>query len=149
MNKKEYYQSMLPPKKENEIWSEEQRLALYACGENIIVSAGAGSGKTAVLTERIVQKLLNGEHLKNLIVLTFTSDAATEMRKRIRESIEKKMIDNPNLKLELASIDVSHIQTFDAFALSIVKEYHYLLDVDKNIQIGEESFLKMIREQLL
>ena len=87
MNKKEYYQSMLPPKKENEIWSEEQRLALYACGENIIVSAGAGSGKTAVLTERIVQKLLNGEHLKNLIVLTFTSDAATEMRKRIRESI--------------------------------------------------------------
>ena len=149
MNKKEYYQSMLPPKKENEIWSEEQRLALYACGENIIVSAGAGSGKTAVLTERIVQKLLNGEHLKNLIVLTFTLDAATEMRKRIRESIEKKMIDNPNLKLELASIDVSHIQTFDAFALSIVKEYHYLLDVDKNIQIGEESFLKMIREQLL
>lgn len=148
MNKTEYYTSKLPPKKPHEFWSDEQRLALYATGENIIVSAGAGSGKTAVLTERIAQKVVNGTNVKNLIVLTFTSDAATEMKTRVKAALESKVKENPHIEKQIKDLDSAHIQTFDAFSLSIVKEYHYLLGLPSNIQIGDQNFINMKKEEI-
>ena len=68
-------------------WTENQELAINEFGKNIIVSAGAGSGKTAVLTERVIRKLLNGVDINNLLILTFTSAAASEMKERIRSAI--------------------------------------------------------------
>ena len=69
------------------IWTAEQLQAINKTGQNIIVSAGAGSGKTEVLSERVIEKLRNGVHINNLLVLTFTNAAASEMKGRIREKI--------------------------------------------------------------
>ena len=96
-------------------WTKEQELAIEKEGTNIIVSAGAGSGKTAVLTERVKRKLLSGVHVNELLVLTFTNAAAKEMKERIR----KKIKSDPSLKAQLDLIDQSYITTFDSFSLSV------------------------------
>ena len=70
-------------------WTQEQEQAITQTGTNIIVSAGAGSGKTAVLTERTIRKLLNGTNINRLLILTFTNAAAAEMKERIRKAIKK------------------------------------------------------------
>ena len=73
-------------------WTKEQSDAIYKSGTNIIVSAGAGSGKTAVLSERVIEKLKSGIHINELLILTFTKAAASEMKERIRKKIKKIMI---------------------------------------------------------
>ena len=77
-------------------WTEEQLKAIETEGTNIIVSAGAGSGKTAVLTERVIRKLKKGIDIDSLLILTFTKAAASEMKDRIRKKIAK----NENMKEE-------------------------------------------------
>ncbi len=115
-------------------WTKQQEEAITRTGTNIIVSAGAGSGKTAVLTERTIRKLLNGTSINRLLILTFTNAAAGEMKDRIRSAIKKS-----GLKEQLDYIDSSYITTFDSFALSIVKKYHTLLKLSKNISIMDSS----------
>jgi len=126
-------------------WTKEQQLAIYETGKNIIVSAGAGSGKTAVLSERVLEKLKSGIHINELLILTFTKAAAAEMKERIRKKIKKV----PELKDELNLIDASYITTFDSFAMSIVKKYHYLLNVSKNISIIEASVIDIKKKEIL
>ena len=126
-------------------WTKEQQLAISKSGENIIVSAGAGSGKTAVLTERVIQKLKRGIHIHELLILTFTKAAAAEMKERIRKSIKK----SPDLGEELSTIDRAYITTFDSFSLAILKKYHYVLGLDKDISISEESLLSMKKKEIL
>ena len=125
-------------------WTKEQQLAIDESGKNIIVSAGAGSGKTAVLTERVIQKLKKGESIDKLLILTFTNAAAKEMKERIRASIKKN-----NLLTELDKIDSSYITTFDSFSLSIVKKYHYLLNINKDVKIADNLILKWNTKQKL
>ena len=108
-------------------WTKEQERAIYETGTNMIISAGAGSGKTAVLTARTMRILNEGIHIDELLVLTFTKAAAGEMKNRIRKNIKKNMADNPLLSKELELIDQAYITTFDSYALSVVKKYHYLL----------------------
>ena len=126
-------------------WTNEQQLAIKHEGENIIVSAGAGSGKTAVLSERVLRKLKSGVGIKQLLILTFTKAAAAEMRERIRANIKK----NPDLALQLLELDGAYITTFDSYSLSLVKKYHYLLNVSKNIQIGEASVFTIRENEFL
>ena len=126
------------------VWTKEQNDAIYKSGTNIIVSAGAGSGKTAVLSERVINKLKNGIHINELLILTFTKAAASEMKERIRKKIKKE-----NLNNELDMIDAAYITTFDSFALSVVKKYHYLINVSKDVNIIEESVIKIKKEELL
>ena len=76
---------MIPVKPEGVTWTDEQWEAIYEDGKNIIVSAGAGSGKTAVLTERVIRKLRDGVDVNRLLILTFTKAAAGEMADRIRK----------------------------------------------------------------
>ena len=132
------------------MWTEYQLQAINYEGSNVLVSAGAGSGKTAVLTERLLRKLKSGVSLKNLIVLTFTSAAASEMKERLRKKLQDEIKDG-NLKLqnELEYIDQSNIQTFDAFSLYLVKKYHYLLNIDKDISIMDESILRIEKERII
>ena len=125
-------------------WTKEQLLAIEKEGCNIIVSAGAGSGKTAVLTERVIRKLKNGVDINRLLILTFTNAAAKEMKERIRKAIKKQ-----ELYDQLDKIDSSYITTFDSFALSIVKKYHYLLNLNQDIEIGNSLILKFKKEELL
>ena len=126
-------------------WTKEQELAITSEGKNIIVSAGAGSGKTAVLTARVIRKLKDGIDINKLLVLTFTNEAAGEMKTRIRDEIRKIS----SLKEQLNYIDNSYITTFDSFALSIVSKYHYLLNLSKKIDIIDSSIMNIKREEFL
>ena len=126
-------------------WTKEQEEAIYKSGSNIIVSAGAGSGKTAVLSERVIQKLKNGIHIDELLILTFTKAAAAEMKERIRKKIKKE----PTLQAELNKIDAAYITTFDSYALSIVKKYHYLLRIGKDVSIINQSLVNLKKEEYL
>ncbi len=126
-------------------FTNEQKEAIYKSGTNIIVSAGAGSGKTAVLSERVLQKVMNGNHINELLILTFTSAAASEMKDRIRSKI--KNIDS--LKDELNLINSSYITTFDSFALSVVKKYHYLINVSSDISISDESLVLLEEKKII
>ena len=78
---------MIPKKPADVTWTDEQWEAIYEDNKNIIVSAGAGSGKTAVLTERVIRKLKDGVNVNELLILTFTKAAAGEMADRIRQKI--------------------------------------------------------------
>ena len=120
-------------------WTKEQEEAIYKTGTNIIVSAGAGSGKTAVLSERVLQKVLNGVSIDQLLILTFTKAAAFEMKERIR----KKIKNNKDLSSQLKKIDNSYITTFDSFSLSLVKKYHYLLNVKADVNIIDSNLLNI------
>ena len=126
-------------------WTKEQSLAINEEGSNIIVSAGAGSGKTAVLSERVIRKLKGGVHINELLLLTFTKAAAAEMKQRIRKKITKE----EDLLSELDMIDASYITTFDSFALSIVKKYHYLLNISPNVNIIDEAVIAIKKEEIM
>ena len=136
---------MIPTKPQNVTWTDEQWQAIYEDKKNIIVSAGAGSGKTAVLTERVIRKLKDGVHINELLILTFTKAASAEMADRIRKKINKI----PELQAELNLIDAAYITTFDSFALSIVKKYHYLLNISNNIKIIDSNVILMKKKDIL
>ena len=136
-----------------ERWTDQQRKAFTRFGHNIIVSAGDGSGKTAVLSERVYR--LVGERkidIDRLLVLTFTNKAAAEMKKRIREKIsldEGKLFDSEEEKLrQINKIDSSYVMTFDAYAQSLVKKYYYLFGADRNISIIDSNALKTETEKI-
>ena len=125
-------------------FTKEQLLAINSEGKNIIVSAGAGSGKTAVLTERVIRKLKDGIDVNKLLVLTFTNEAASEMKNRIRKAIIKN-----NLTKQLDLLDSAYITTFDSYALSLVKKYHYLLNISNNIKIIDSGIITIYKYKLL
>ena len=125
-------------------WTDEQLLAINKENTNIIVSASAGSGKTAVLTERVIRKLKSGVKIDELLILTFTKAAAKEMKERIKDKIiEEGLLEN--LKL----LDKSYITTFDSYALSIVKKYHYILNISPSVSIEEGGILKIQAKKIL
>ena len=126
-------------------WTEEQELAINKDNSNIIVSAGAGSGKTAVLTARVIRKLKDGVDINKLLVLTFTNEAAGEMKDRIRKAIKKE----ESLKDQLDYIDGAYITTFDSFALSILRKYHYVIGVSRNISIIDSSVINIKKEEVI
>ena len=126
-------------------FTEEQLMAINESGKNIIVSAGAGSGKTAVLSERVLRILKEGTHVNELLILTFTNAAASEMKERIRKKIKK----DKSLINELDLIDSAYITTFDSFALSILKKYHYLLNINPNVTVADESIISIEKNKYL
>ena len=125
-------------------FTTEQLEAINRDNSNIIVSAGAGSGKTAVLTERVIRKLKGGVDVDRLLVLTFTNEAANEMKSRIRDAIIKNNMDD-----QLGLLDSSYITTFDSFALSVVKKYHYLLNVSNNVSIVDSNIILIYKYKII
>lgn len=125
-------------------WTEEQLEAIHKEGSNIIVSAGAGSGKTAVLSERVLRKIKDGVSVNELLILTFTNAAASEMKERIR----KKLME-AGFKSEASKIDAAYITTFDSYALSIVKRYHYLFNISRDIKIIDTNIINLKKEQFM
>ena len=126
-------------------WTPEQNEAIKKSGYNIIVSAGAGSGKTAVLSERVIEKLKSGIHVNELLILTFTKAAASEMKDRIR----KKIMKNSSLNGEINLLNSSYITTFDSYALSVTKKYHYLLGISSDISISDESLVILEEKKII
>ena len=125
-------------------WTPEQTKAINQTGQNIIVSAGAGSGKTAVLSERVITKLKQGISIDSLLILTFTNAAAAEMKERIR----KKIIE-ADLKDELGKVDTADITTFDAYALSLVKKYSHYLNISKDLSIVDSSIMSLEKKHII
>ena len=140
---------MIKEKPANVTWTDEQWNAIYLSGKNIIVSAGAGSGKTAVLTERIIEKIKSGISINNLIILTFTNAAAKEMRMRVRDKIIEAAKENSNLQKEVYLIDQAPITTYDAYSLSLLKKYHYLLKISDDIGIIDNVVLSTKTKKFL
>ncbi len=130
-------------------WTDEQKYAIEVENNNVIVSAGAGSGKTAVLTERVITKLKNGISLKNLVILTFTNAAAQEMKIRIKNKIIEEINKGFNLNTELDYIDQAIICTFDSYALYLVKKYSDILNIDKNITIGDKIVFDIKLDEII
>mgnify|MGYP004653449341 FL=1 len=124
--------------------TKEQQWAIDAEGSNIIVSAGAGSGKTAVLTQRVIRKIMSGVDVSKLLVLTFTNEAASEMKNRIRDAIIKN-----NLTKQLNLLDGAYITTFDSYALSVVKKYAYKLNISKNIGITDSNIITIYKYKVI
>ena len=126
-------------------WSNNQNKAINDIGTNILVSAGAGSGKTAVLTERIFQLVKKGYSISRFLVLTFTNAAAAEMKSRIRD----KLLNDKNFHDSLSDLEAAHIETFDAFALFIVKKYASSLHLSSDISIMDSSILNIQKNTVL
>ncbi len=137
-------------------WTKEQQEAIEKRNANILVSASAGSGKTAVLVERIIQKVIN-EYLDidKILVVTFTNAAAQELKEKILNAIykaldkEKDIKKINHLKNQLIYINRANITTIDAFCLRLVKENFNILDIDPNIKICEESQSILIKSKIL
>src|SRR5690625_5889622 len=110
-------------------WTKEQEAAIDTEGKDILVAAAAGSGKTAVLVERIIQKLLDEENkvdIDSLLVVTFTNAAAQEMRNRIGEALEKALAEYPesnHLKKQLSLLQRAPISTLHSFCMELVRQY--------------------------
>ncbi len=129
-------------------WTDEQKQAIGEKNEplqNILVSAGAGSGKTAVLTERVIRILKDHIDINKLLVLTFTNAAAAEMKERIGKAIKSY----PELKEQSDLLDSAYITTFDSYALSLVKKYHYLLGISSNVKIVNDAALKLEKYKII
>ncbi|MCD8204661.1 MAG: UvrD-helicase domain-containing protein [Coprobacillus sp.] len=131
-------------------FSSSQREAIKGYpNTNILVSAGAGSGKTTVMTERIIELVSQDTPIDKFLVLTFTDAAANSMKSKIRKAIAESQ--DSKVRESLSKIDQSHIETFDAFALYIVKKYSYLdsIKLDKDISIIDKGIIEIKRNEIL
>ena len=136
-------------------WTEEQRQVIELGGRNILVSAAAGSGKTAVLVERIITMLTRKENpvdVDRLLIVTFTEAAAAEMKERIRQAIEdqaEKRPEDENLNRQATLIHSAQITTIHSFCLSVIREHFHTIDLDPAFRIGEEGELKLLRGDVM
>ena len=136
-------------------WTSEQQQVIDLRKRNILVSAAAGSGKTAVLVERIVKMITDKEHpvdIDHLLIVTFTNAAAAEMRERIGNAIEKALEEQPgeeHLQRQLTLIHNAQITTIDSFCLYVVRNHFHEIDLEPNFRIGDEGELKLLREDVL
>ncbi|WP_173916989.1 helicase-exonuclease AddAB subunit AddA [Halobacillus sp. Marseille-Q1614] len=136
-------------------WTKEQEKAIYTEGTNVLVAAAAGSGKTAVLVERIIQKLLNKDNpsdIDSLLVVTFTNAAAQEMRNRVGAALAKALEKNPesrHLKKQLSLLQNASISTLHSFCMDVVRRYAYLLDLDPGFRIADDVEADLIRQEVL
>ena len=133
-------------------WTEQQQKVIDLRNRNILVSAAAGSGKTAVLVERIIQKITDEQSpvdVDRLLIVTFTEAAAAEMKDRIREAIEKKLEENPgnvHLERQATLVHSAPITTIHSFCLSVIREHFHVIDLDPGFRIGEDGELKLLKQ---
>lgn len=124
-------------------WTKEQQEAIEIRDKNILVSAAAGSGKTAVLVERIKQLILKDQvPLDHMLIVTFSNAAASEMREKIVAAISKELEESKNtsfLREQLNMIHRANISTFHAFSMEVIRRYFYLIDIEPNFKICDEA----------
>ena len=134
-------------------WTKEQQDAIYKKDSNILVAAAAGSGKTAVLVERIIQKILNdGVDIDKLLVVTFTNAAASEMRERVLDAIYKKLDEEPeneNLQRQIILLGKSNICTIHSFCLDVIKNNFFEIDLSANFRIASEEEIELLKQEVL
>jgi len=138
----------------NEVkWTEEQKQAIYETGNNILVAAAAGSGKTAVLVERIINKIINENiDIDKLLVVTFTNAAASEMRERVLNAIYKKIDEEPEnekLQRQITLLNKASICTIDSFCLDVVRNNFFEIDIAQNFRIGDTTEIEILKQDVI
>ena len=135
-------------------WTPAQSDAIYARGKSIAVSAAAGSGKTAVLTRRIIERVCAEDasgDISRILVVTFTKAAAGEMRERIAKALKDEIKNNPSkkvyLKKQINLLPTADICTMDSFCAKIVRENFNLAEISSDFQIIEKSDLEVLKKQ--
>lgn len=136
-------------------WTEDQLKAITTRGCNLLVAAAAGSGKTAVLVERIIRIITNENNpvdIDRLLVVTFTSAAAAEMRERIAAAISKALEMNPNSKVlqrQLTLLSRANITTMHSFCLDVIKNYYHVIDLDPTFRIADETENTLLKLEVI
>lgn len=145
----------IPEKSVNTLWTDDQWKAIQSNGNNILVAAAAGSGKTAVLVTRIIEKLVDETgnlNVDELLIVTFTNASAAEMKYRIGKSLEEALSQNPDsshLKKQVALLNYASISTLHSFCLEIIRKHYFEADIDPNFRLIEPIESSMIRDEVL
>lgn len=135
-------------------WTQNQKEAIYSRNSNLLLSAAAGSGKTAVLVERILQLILSdGRDIDRFLIVTFTNAAAGEMRERINralhDAIEEGTWDEAHLRRQIQLLDRAHISTIHSFCLDVVRKYFHLIEIDPVFRIGDSTETTLLKLEAL
>ncbi|MBD2844461.1 helicase-exonuclease AddAB subunit AddA [Paenibacillus sp. IB182496] len=145
-------QANQPARPAGSTWTEQQWEAIVAGGRDILVAAAAGSGKTAVLVERIIRKITSGADVDRLLVATFTKAAAAEMKERIRIALEKELAADPDsehLRRQLALMTRASITTLHSFCVEVIRRYYPLIGLDPGFRIANETEAELLRLDVL
>ena len=136
-------------------WTDEQKKVIETRGSSLLVSAAAGSGKTAVLVERILREILDPVHpvdLDRLLIVTFTRAATSQLRERIRDAVTTRYEEEPGneqLRHQMTLLYSDHIMTIDKFFLMVIREHYQQIGLDPSFRIGDEGELKLMRADLI
>ena len=135
-------------------WTKEQSEVITHRKGNLLVSAAAGSGKTAVLVEHVIDRLLDKEHpisLSSVVLMTFTEAAASEMKERIKARLKEAFLENrdPHIEREIAELPNANISTIDAFCKRLIQENYTSLGIEPNFRIGEGNELALLKEDIV
>jgi ATP-dependent helicase/nuclease subunit A len=136
-------------------WTKKQSQAIETRGKTLLISAAAGSGKTATLTERIVQKLMdenNPASISKMLIVTFTRLSAADLKRKISAAISKKLIENPtsqHLSKQLVLLESAHICTIDSFYLDIVRSNFGRLSLPSNFRLADEGEMALLRKEVM
>lgn len=144
--------SSLPPKPPGSTWTDAQWHAVVAGGQDVLVAAAAGSGKTAVLVERIIRKISANTDVDRLLVATFTKAAAAEMKERIRLALERALLEQPqseHLRRQLAMMNRAAITTLHSFCLDVIRRYYPMIGLDPGFRVANETEAELLRLDVL
>ena len=136
-------------------WTKEQQEVIRLRDRNILVSAAAGSGKTAVLVERILSKITDKEHpvdIDRLLIVTFTNAAAAEMRERIAAGIAARLEADPgneHIQKQSALLHNAQITTIDSFSLFLIRNHFNEIGLDPDFRVADEGEIKLLQQEVL
>lgn len=136
-------------------WTKDQQKVIDARDRNLLVSAAAGSGKTAVLVERIIKMITDQKHpldIDQLLIVTFTNAAAAEMRERIGQAIEERLEDQPeseHLQRQATLVHHAEITTMHSFCMRIMKNHFNQLDIDPSVRIGDDGEMMLMKADVM
>ena len=134
-------------------FTQEQIQAIKSKGANLLVSAAAGSGKTTVLVERIINKITNENvDIDKLLIVTFTSAAASEMKEKILKALYEKIdkdIENVNLQKQISLINKAHISTISSFCLDVIRNNFFEIGLSANFRVGDQTEIELMKQEAL
>lgn len=135
-------------------WTKDQKKVIDFREQNLLVSAAAGSGKTAVLVERILSLITDGKHpvdVDRLLITTFTKAAAGEMKERIGNALQKRLMDDPGnewLQRQEALLARAQITTIHGFCLYVIRNYFHTIDLNPNFRIADEGEMRLLKHDI-
>lgn len=137
---------------EKRVFTPSQSKAISHTGSDILISAGAGSGKTATLTQRIIEKILNGADITKMLVVTFTKEAANELKSRITLAIANELKNDPqneHLRAQIVKMSSADVSTIHSFCLKVIRPNFDKLSIDSDFRIGEENEIATIKSEAM